>query len=202
MTTRGQRGVTLLEVMIASAIAIVIALGLAMVEGTRARVHEDTRRRVVDEPERKNASLAALHIAKSLETADRMNLVPATSVYQVRMSVCPTSAPPSCFDAAVNYQWVQYRLNANELRLYQFARPPAGCPAIQVLAREITALTINVDPLNLNNGAMYSLTWTSGARNQTFPGQVITRLRPETGAPFGLQDPSLGDLSPPPAACP
>jgi len=116
---RAAHGVTLLEVMIASAIAAVIAIGLTTIEGMRARTTEEIRRRAsLIEPERKNAALAAVHIAKSIETADRFNLPPGPGVYQLRIPVCPTTPPvPACFDDANNYEWRQYRLTGGELRL-------------------------------------------------------------------------------------
>jgi len=193
-----QRGVTLLEIMIASAIATVIMLGLGMIEGTRARVTEAVRQPLFVEPERKNAALAALRIAKSLEVSDRFNLVPvpAPGLYQIRTTLCASSTP-GCFDIAGNYVWLQYRLNTatGELRLYTIPTPPPGaCPAPVVLAKEVTALNIS----SLNNVVTYSVTWTSGARSQIFQGQVIPRFRPEFGPATGLQDPGLGDLSPVP----
>ena len=199
------RGVTLLEIMIASAIATVIAFGLMMVEGTRARMTEEMRHRVEDEPERKNAALAALRITKELETADLFNPSSGTTtLLNVRIPECPT--PPTCsLDSFASYQWVQFRLTGNELRMYRFPRttpwPPTGCPAAQVLASDITALSFTPT----NNGATYVVTWTSTTtptRNQTFQGQVISRFRPDqTGFAGGLD--SSGTISPPPGvACP
>ncbi|MDP3703955.1 MAG: prepilin-type N-terminal cleavage/methylation domain-containing protein [Candidatus Omnitrophota bacterium] len=202
--TRAERGVTLLEVMIASAIAAVIAIGLTVVEGMRARTTEEIRRRAgLMEPERKNAALAAVHIAKAIETADRFNLDPATGVYQLRLPVHPaTNPPPGYFDAPANYEWRQYRLTGNELRLYR-QRAGEPCPAAQVLAREIAALTIDEDPPPNANRVTYSVTWDNGPRDQTFQGRVITRFRPNAGIQWGLQNPaSATDVSPPPGACP
>jgi len=195
------RGMTLLELMIASAIAAVIMLGLGMVEGTRARVTEAVRQPLVVEPERKNAALAALRIAKDLETTDRFEVDGANQLLNVRLPDCPTPVAPSCFDNVANYQWVQYRLitAANELRMYRFARVsarPLSCPTAQGLAREITAMTFTPT----TNGATYSITWTSPSvptRNHMFRGQVITRFRPDqAGAPVTGLD--VNNVSPPP----
>jgi len=203
MTMRRPQGVTLLEMMIASAIAAVIMLGLTMIEGTRVRVTEDLRLRVLTEPERKNAALAAVHLAKDLETSDRFEVLPdgTNSRLNVRTPDCPPPVTAACLDDPLNYQWVQYRLDATsrELRMYRFARTaspvrPLPCPARQVLARDITALTSTLT----NNEATYSLRWENGTRNQTFQGRVITRFKPETGVPLGLQNPSGTDISPPP----
>jgi prepilin-type N-terminal cleavage/methylation domain-containing protein len=201
--TRAERGVTLLEVMIASAIAAVVALGLTTIEGMRARTTEQIRRQAgLMEPERKNAALAAIHIAKAIETADRFNLDPATGVYQIRIPVCPTTPPlPACFDSGDNYEWRQYRLTGGELRLYRklpWLPTNPACPTAQVLAREIAELTIDEAPPPDTNRVGYSITWNDGSRDQVFQGDVITRFRPDAGVPFGLQDPTLGDLSPPP----
>lgn len=197
------RGVTLLEVMIASAIAAVIAIGLSMIEGLRARTTEEIRRQAgLMEPERKNAALAAVHLAKSLETADRFDGDAATGdVRQLRVPECPAGPiTPACLDDPNNYEWRQYRMTGTELRLYRL-RTGAVCPAPQVLAREITALTIRNAPVG-SNIVDYVITWDNGPRDQTFQGRVITRFRPDTGIPLGLQNPALGDVSPPPALCP
>lgn len=204
---RAEHGVTLLEVMIASAIAAVIAIGLTMVEGLRARTTEEIRRQSgLMEPERKNAALAAAHLAKSLETADRFERIAEGANWRlnVRLPDCVT-ADPTCFDNALNYQWVQYRLITTttppELRMYRFARTaslarPLPCPTGHVLAREITALDF---PTLSPNLVQYRVTWTSGTRSQTFQGQVITRFRPDqvvAGTDTGLQNPAVADISP------
>ena len=200
---RAAHGVTLLEVMIASAIAAVIAIGLTMVEGLRARTTEEIRRQSgLMEPERKNAALAAVHIAKSIETSDRFNLDPATGVYQMRLPVCQmTPAVPACFDAEDNYEWRQYRLTGNELRLYRRRPWLAGnpCPTAQVLARDITALTIDEAAPPDTNRVTYSVTWDNGPRDQVFQSDVIARFRPTEGSPWGL---ATTNISPPPAVCP
>ncbi|MBI4004128.1 MAG: prepilin-type N-terminal cleavage/methylation domain-containing protein [Candidatus Omnitrophica bacterium] len=202
--TRAEYGVTLLEVMIASAIAAVIAIGLTTVEGMRARTTEEIRRQAgLMEPERKNAALAAVHIAKSIETADRFNLDPATGVYQMRIPVCPTTPPlPACFDSGDNYEWRQYRLTGGELRLYRklpWLPTNPACPTAQVLAREIAVLTIDEDPPPNANRVTYSVAWDNGPRDQVFQGNVMTRFRPTEGSPWGL---ATTDISPPPGACP
>lgn len=204
--SRVEQGVTLLEVMIASAIAAIVAIGISTIEGSRARMTEEIRRQAgLMEPERKNAALAAVHLAKALETADRFNF-PAAGVYQMRLPVCPTTPPdPSCFDDADNYEWRQYRRNGNELRLYRRHPWPAGagCPAPQVLARDVTNLTIDFPSAGDTNIVRYAITWDNGPRDQTFRGRVITRFRPNAGIPRGLQNPAdTTDLSPPPGACP
>lgn len=204
---RAAHGVTLLELMIASAIAAVIAIGLGTIEGSRARMTEEIRRQAgLMEPERKNAALAAVHIAKDLETADLYSPSSGTvTLLNVRIPDCTT--PPTCsLDLFASYQWVQYRRTVvgttNELRMYRFPRtlpwPPASCPTAQVLAREVTALSFTPT----NNGATYSVTWTSGTRSQTFQGNVIARFRPDqTGFTGGL-DASGAVSLPPGISCP
>jgi len=201
-----ERGVTLLELMIASAIAAVIAFGLGTMEGSRARMTEEIRRQAgLLEPDHKNAALAATHLAKSLETADRFERIAEGANWRlnVRLPDCQT-ADPTCFDNALKYQWVQYRLDtaSGELRMYRFARTaslarPLPCPAGQVLAREVTALAF---PTVGSNLVQYQVTWTSGTRSHTFQGQVITRFKPDqvvAGTDTGLQGPGA-DISPPP----
>jgi len=203
---------TLLEVMIASALATVIAIGLGAMEVGRVRMTEEVRRQAgLENPERKNAALAAIHLANSLEMADRYLFDEPTGEYLIRMPLCTGEPPdPTCFDDADNYQWVQYRLNGDELRLYRFARPPAGCPASHVLASEIGAMTLESTPPD-NNIVHYAVTWqgvaivggkTEVTGDHVFQGDVVTRFRSDVGVPFGLQDPSQPDVSPPPAACP
>jgi len=211
MTTRGQRGVTLLEVMIASAIAVIIALGLVMVEGARARVHEAVRRPLFLEPEHKNAALAALRMAKDLETTDRFEVIAdgTNQLLNVRIPDCPTVPPnAACFTNWADFQWVQYKLTSNVLRMYRFTRAaarPLNCLTAQVLvlASQITGLTFPPTVPLLNNSTQYQLTWTGASTSHIFQGQVVLRLKPDQsgpGADIGLD---VGGVSPPPGiVCP
>lgn len=71
-----QQGVTLTELMVASAIAVVVVLGLGSIDSTRIRMTEEVRRSSnIAPPERSRAAIAALRLAQDLERADRVRIL-------------------------------------------------------------------------------------------------------------------------------
>ena len=157
--SRSARGVTLMEILVASVLATVVVLGIGSFEGTRVRIGEDLRQRsAVEAPDRVKAALAVLHLMKRLENADRVVLrdtggtgaippaTPTTTDVLVRTPImlsdgalpagtCTGTTPPDprCFDIAANYRWDEYRLNAGaqELKFYTNV-PPDQSPAPQL----------------------------------------------------------------------
>ena len=202
-----KRGFTLMEIIIASMLAGVVILGIGSIDVTRVRMEEEIRRRSAwASPSQLEAALAALHITKHLEHADRLNLVGPNSV-QIRMPI------DTNFDVATNYVWEQYRRNgSNELQFY--SDTGAGCGNVRRLARDITLLTFQYEdrapsppgnaPLPLdqdNNVLSYALTWDDGTRSQVFSGEITIRAGAYTDVSTGLSSPELGDINPPPAGC-
>ena len=202
------RGITLTEVIVASAIAILIALGVIALDAGRIRSQEALRRRSGLLTDQAQVALAAsIRLAKSLESADRIVLVngsPSDDVQlrtfdpntdcagQANSCVAPfaTGVPAQCcYDLAANYRWGEYARTgppANELRYYRDT--DAGCANLTVLSSEVGRLDFSfVDaqpPVGADNNVLsYSLLWDNGltgAQNltHTFAGQVTSRPIP------------------------
>ena len=157
---QGRRGVTLMEVLVASTLAVLVVIGIGRMDVGRVQIVEDLRQRSVASGigYREETALALFHLSKHLEQADRINLVntgipaaipftgpPGVANLQVRIPVCPTSPPtPACYDVATSYRWDQYVRIGNELRFYENTAvgPPYLCSSMRVLARQITSFTI------------------------------------------------------------
>jgi len=217
-----QDGMTLTEVLIATTLAMVVLFGILTADVARFRMGEDIRKHSsVMSPERGNAALAVIHLAKHLERADRLDLgntVPG--LYQIRWPagciVGGVLQPVTCFNKQESYEWDQYQLTGNQLKFNTVTTDPLGnrtCGAWTVLSRQIAAFTLQyinggfpppgTPPLDVdNNMAQFALQWsdpTSGL-NQTFQSQVAIRARAYTnvdtrGAPPGVNEPPM-------AACP
>ena len=205
----GARGLTLLETVVSSALVLIVVL----IAGTATDSLRPLERQLRLDLDHMRAAASTAHIAKRLEGADRLNLVPASGLYQIRTLTCPPGIPaPGCFDTPANYHWHQYRLSGEELRFY--TNTEAGCGSMQVLAKQIQLLSfafVNEEPLappggeppnQDNNVVEYRLRWSHDGRSQEFVGEETIRAGAYTNIATGLQAPWLGDVSPPPAACP
>jgi len=159
-----RRGVTLVEVLLASAITFVIVMGIGSLDIMRFRIEQDLRQRSgLLSPEQREAAIAALFLSKQIERADRSVIredgipgapMPSASgpgKLQLRTpeldtdagpcTGCSGSTPsPCCLDIAANYRWDEFRLNGD--RLEYFRDVPSGCGAPQVMARQITDFTL------------------------------------------------------------
>ena len=209
-------GVTLIEMVVTTSIALLLVLSVGNLDDLRLKIEQRIRQRT--DPDHLQAALAMLHIAKNLELADRVNLIPASNTFQIRKPVIPTPACPSgfpdpsdpdCFDSAASYQWAQYTLVGEELRFWLWSST-GGCSTRKVLAKRIVDLSMvlrNAEPaappggetaLEDNNVVEYWVTWKQALRQRDFRGQVTIRASGYTDVPTGLQNPALSDLSPPP----
>ena len=242
MLTR--RGFTLMELMVASTIAIVVAAGIITMDAGRARMEVELVDRSQQDTEEQQVGLASLLLARDFQQADRVNILntgqPGTPPYtgpagfgnvQIRIPVGCMGAPPppACFDAAGNYQWIQYRRVGNEL--WRYDNTGAGCGGVEVVARELGATPQNrgfevsyqdatIDPPwavggpDDTNVLEHHVTWNNGltgskAKEHTFSESSTMRA-------FGYMDVNRGvagagdsgtglapdnTVAPPPAGC-
>lgn len=215
-----QDGMTLTEVLVATVLAMVVLFGIVMTDVARFRMGEDIRRRSsIMSPERGNAALAVIHLAKHLERADRLDLgATVAGLYQFRSPAgCTQATLPGCLDAAANYDWDQYRLNGTRLE-FNTDRGAGGCAGWTPISRQIAGFTVQhknestmgppgPEPLpgnEDNNMAEFTIQWSdpSTGQSQTFRGEVASRASAYTNAPNALA-PTGPTVSPPPAgACP
>lgn len=204
----GERGVTLTEVLIASALTVIVVMGINSLDITRFRIEQDLRQRTgAGSISQREAALAVLHLSKALEQADRANILntgipgqapfagpPGRGNLQVRIPTCPTApADPTCFDAAANFRWDQYRFDPATQTLRFYSNTASGCTSVKTLASQIESLTIRymdrapappggdpfgVDPSD-NNMVQVTLRWNDGAaispRTHEFQSEVAVR---------------------------
>lgn len=183
-------GITLTEVLIASAVAAVVTVGIVAVDVSRTRFQAELRRRSGVLTDVAQTGLAAsIQFARSLEAADRVIIVTPNDPADVRLrTFAPTADcgggclnPPSgapamcCYDTAGNYRWDEYKRTGNELRYY---RDLATCTGLSVLSREIGSFSVNftdatpqappggeppLNPVGLDtNTFQYTLLWDNG----------------------------------------
>ncbi len=106
---RADRGVSLIELLMATAVALVVLLAIGNVDVTRILFLKDLTQAV---PQTSEAAFALAHMIRSLQQADRINLISASNI-QLRIpqasggSLNPTNAN---YDLPGNYRWVQYKL--------------------------------------------------------------------------------------------
>ena len=130
MLTMTNQGITLTEVLVASALAAVIAIGIATLEGSRAKVEQEVIRQSGVASDQGAVALATIGMAQRITQADRVVINNGTGVFQFRAPVgCMAGVPaPNCFDNAANFGWEQYRLTGGQLRLYtNTGRAAATC---------------------------------------------------------------------------
>lgn len=208
----GARGFTLAEVLLASAMTAIVALGSYTVLGTAVRVQEDLQQRGGARSEENAAALAMLHLAKHLETADRIKRVAADSL-QVRMP----PGPEADLDDTTLYRWDQYKHDALAKTLVYYRDGACGAPS--VLAREVAGFTVDyrdVAPAppggevfsagpEDNNMLEYAVAWSDGTRSHTFRSTVAIRAAAYTDLNADAGDSGSGLLPAgmldPPSAC-
>jgi prepilin-type N-terminal cleavage/methylation domain-containing protein len=124
-----RRGMTLIEILIATTIGVLVLWGIGQVDVSRVRLGEQARRTGSADVE---AALALAHMGRFLQDADLVNVINPTSVQFRRFIGDPTVAGD--FDIPANYQWAQYQFvnaippNADFIRFDDNATPPCGNP--------------------------------------------------------------------------
>lgn len=117
------RGMTLIEILTATVVlSVVVILAIGQVDVTRVRLSEEVRRSGTGQAE---AALALAHIVRSIQEADRVQLLSSISIQLRRFMGDP--AAPGALDNGANYLWVQYRFDAALGAILFFDDTAAGC---------------------------------------------------------------------------
>lgn len=154
-----QRGMTLMELMLASALGFVVIMAMGKVDLTRSSIGREVHTTALLQS---NAWRAVFHMTKRLAEADRINLVfaggpvPALASIQLRIpepdtggpgcavASCTGSTPaPCCFDIAANYRWAQYHFDLGTYTIRFFNNTQAGCGDVRVLAHYVSSVGID-----------------------------------------------------------
>ena len=150
------RGLTLMELMVASALSVLAILAIGQIDVTRVLLSNRVRDSAASQAE---SDLALVYMTRALKQADLLSLISPSNV-QFRTPeldtdcpalsascpvICtgcivgPGSVPPTCcFDIPGNYVWAQYKLVGNELVFY---RPAVPCTEADRF-RDIASLTM------------------------------------------------------------
>ena len=198
---KSERGVTLLELLLASSIGMVVILAMAHVDVTRIFVGRQAGdlSEIQAEP-----AFALTHLIRSIIQADRVDLISASNI-QIRIPPRPETG----LDDPNNYRWVQYRLNGTEIQYFttnpcavasrfrnvsslqiqyrdESPAPPGGEP-LAGLDNNVLAITVTSTVVSPQIGQAVSVT-----------GEATMRAGAYTNLPSGLLPPGVGD---PPASC-
>jgi len=212
------------ELVAASALAIIVIVGLGQIDVARIYLVERTKSATLAQSE---ADFALLYMITKLEQADRIDRVssdnirfrvPKPTTDQGSCTGCAAvPPPPCCFDIAANYVWKQFRFNngGQIIRFYDPGRPT--CTLAQTFG-QVSGLAVQYanesppppggePPSGRNDSNMLQIetTWVDPetGSSRRFVGHVALRPGAYTNLSTGLQAPELGDLSPPPAGtCP
>lgn len=199
MTAHAERGFTLTEVLLASVVAMAAVGAVNALMYTTVRVEHDIRRRS-EVTQETAAALAIVHIAKRIEAADRIKILPPPRGVQLRI-------PPEDFtqlDAPAAYHWERYARDAASGELQYF--PDGGCNNAQVLAREITSASFVFRDEGLPapggpcfsagddcNLVEYAIEWDNGLagadhKTHAFRTEIASRLVAESNVDSRLRD--------------
>jgi hypothetical protein len=217
------RGVTLLELLVASIVGLVIILAIGQLDVTRILLSQHVRTVV---PMQLEAGLAVNHMTRQLMRADVVSLLGADNIY-LRIPECPTEPPPpECFDNAATYRWRQYRLAdpGEDTLLYYSYDTTSSCDADEQFLG-VSGLNIQYDdvappppgddpPVQDNNVLELAVSWTDRRGNAdpaddivyTYTSEVTIRAGAYTDVATGLAGGSFTGVSPCcpelPATCP
>ena len=212
-----ERGVTLTEVLVATALAVVVVVGVFITDATRGRIEQDIRSKAGPRIDQIKPALAIQHIAKRIAKADRIRILNSgipggQGKMRIRGVDCPTEPPlPACFADGNNFLWEEYRLNGTDLEVLDVT--VTGCTPTpdSPLAQNVVSVTFQFvdgqaafpnapcEPFGPgvpqdNNVVGYTLTWSEGPLQHQFVGETTSRLIPcsDVGADFALGDSGLG----------
>ncbi len=213
------RGFTLIELIIASGIAVVVILTVGQIDVTRTRLVEQVIR-----PQTTfmtDTALAGQHLIKYLMQADRVNLISAGNI-QLRIPV-----NRNALDANAGYRWAQYRLidtNGDGLpdEIHFYDDTVAGCgvdakfggagsgnfvytSGLVITYKDETITPPGGEPPQQDNNVLevsVSRTWTDLTTSQSTTvnstGEVTIRAGAYTDLATGLAPAGISD---PPAVC-
>lgn len=159
-----ERGVTHMELLIASSMTVGLVLALGTMDGSRVQREQHLREQAGAAFFREEAALASLLLPNLLMQADRLNIVNPSTIQARRFRPDPSAradAPSQqcavgscttagqmplacCFNIAANYQWDQYQLNGNAFERYADAWDSSAqttrCGNPEVLSRRIVSV--------------------------------------------------------------
>ena len=194
------RGITLMELLLASSLGLVVILAMGQVDVTRVLLGNQAKGLATFQAE---VALGMIQMVRSLQQADRVNLINASNA-QIRI---PTG---TSFDAPANYKWVQYRYDsvAQEIRYFD----PASSCTVANRFRDIGNLTMRYrdespappggePPVQDNNVlelVLSSVPEPQTNRTFTVTGEAAIRAGAYTVLMTGLTSTGVSD---PPAPC-
>ena len=183
-------GFTLIELLTATLLSVIVILAIGQVDVSRVRLSQEIRRRGPGDQ-----AFAMAYIAKSLQNADRINLVSQTSVQFREFTGDPAAA--GAFDDPANYSWRQYRLAGSQIILSDSA-----CTPLQSFSG-ITSLLIQYEPSGAPPPSGYTQLFSdNNVLLFTIDGQYTSEITIRAGAftdtMTGLAPPLVSN---PPAAC-
>ena len=211
------RGVTLMELLVASTISLVVILAVGQIDVSRILLSQQARQTSTLGSE---AQLAMLQFVRDAQQADRINVLGPTNV-QLRIPAgnCTpaTGVPdPGCFDVAANYRWVQYTFVSPEIRFYD--NTAGGNCGVDRTFHDISGFVVEYlpvaqappggDPLVQDNNVLRVQVTTANAQAAPMTYEDTVTIR--AGAYTNLNATSGGDsgrgldatnVSPPPGAC-
>ena len=137
---RAQRGLTLMELLLASTLGLLVVFAFGGVDMGRVLLLDQVRQ---DGKFHTNLTYAIWHMSKHLELADRIEPVSANNLL---FRVPRFGAPPdttAAVDNAANYVWNQYRTvpapNGLSTILF-YEQVPGGCNTPKLLSENILSL--------------------------------------------------------------
>lgn len=216
-----ERGFTLIELLVVSLVGLVALIALSTTNFGRLGMLRDLRARSRTANEESQPALAMLQLVRTLEMADRINLIAPTDI-QIRRFAPRADNPPACpagscttagvvpaaccFELSQNYHWAEYKLVGHELRLYDGAcgNQRLVTDGVDTLAFAFTDTADaptggDPDPVVFaaspadTNALAYQMVWTNAAGTRTFThrGLVATRAAAYTDVMAGTA--GLGD---------
>jgi hypothetical protein len=197
-------GMTLIELLIASSLAVLVMVGIGNLDVARTRMAEVLKERSGIGTGQGQAALGSIQFARAVQGADRLNILatgltgvaPTGTAGQGKIqlrtiqTVCPTAA---CLDGAT-YRWDEYRWRAGAFE--QVVNTAVGCGTVRALAQDMASVTFRYRDESLappggepfpgpddNNILEFLLRWDNGRsgaeqRNREFRGRVASRLLP------------------------
>ena len=195
----------MIEILTASVITVIVLLAIGQVDVSRVRLAQEVRREAPAQ-----GALALAYMVKSLQQADRVELLSPTSI-QFRQFIGADPAAPGALEDATLYHWGQYKLvdidPADDGTMDTIALYISGCGTNNINER-FTAQTLSIayqDVAGAPPGGVEPPVQDHQDNNVlqiSIDGRFITEVTLRGGAytnvMTGLAPP---DVSNPPAAC-
>lgn len=194
-----ERGVTLTEILVAMALAVIVVAGVSITDATRGRIEQDIRGKAGPRIAQIAPAMAIQRLAKQMAQADRIKILDSgipggQGRMRIRRVACGEPVGSACFSDSSKFHWDEYRLNGSTLESFTDVTN-GGCGAATVLAGNIVSVTFQFvdgqgafpnppcEPFGAgvpqdNNVVGYTLTWSEGSLQHQFVGETTSRLIP------------------------